>query len=531
MESTVIEDEIDVSEEAENDDIPFIMVSVDGSPDSGNNTERRQNDASDNTERRQNDPVEEDKSLKMNKTRLSKHLSFTKNNNNTGSSLGDTTVIVETDAADTLTCMDYAKAMGPSILICLTDTDGAGLLAIATASVEFEYSFVLVQFLLLPMLFIAQELAVRIGIHTNKGLTQTLREDLFPKHPRLSMASGYVFASFITLICFGGLLSQFIAIRSLMEMFYSDDWITCLVLFLVLVATVFSGGYKCVEIVGLTFGACQLIFFVLVFMTTADWALVGTRLFDYTNVRGKTPRFLGLQAANIGNVIMPWMLAHQASALCTTDETDQKYTRKNRQKLARADTLLGTTLTQLVMVAVAICISSAVIKFNQSNTDSKLTELTEFKDIASLLQGYVGGETAAKVIITISIGGASLAAALVNTICAAWSVAEAVGTSRSLSRSFKSAPYFYFGIFLMLALAAFPVLLLDKDLVGKSSIIINKINAAAMPVVLFLLWWCSSTECMPPNARLRGWYKWTVGGLFVLISVASWSALITDFVD
>jgi len=311
-------------------------------------------------------------------------------------------------------------------------------------------------------------------------------------------------------------------------MFYSDDWVTCLVLFLILVATVLSGGYKCVEIVGLTFGACQLIFFVLVFMTKTDWALVGTRLFDYSNVKGDIPKFVGLQAANIGNVIMPWMLAYQTSALCITDETDEKYTKKNRQRLARADTLVGACLTQLVMVSVAICISSAVIRL-QAGTGK--FRLDEFRDVAFLLQDYVGGPLAAKVIITISTGGASLAAALVNTICAAWSVAEAVQTSRSLSRSFESAPYFYFGILLMLVLAAFPVLAMDKSAAVWACVIVNKINAAAMPIVLFLLWWGSSTEYMPPNARLRGWYKWTTGGLFLLISVASWSALISGFVD
>merc|ERR1719449_336161 len=124
MDSTVItEGDVDDSEEAENEDIPFIEVSDDGSPERGNNSKRGQNDASDKTERGQNDPDQKDESPKNGRTRLGKLRSFTKNNNNTSSSLGDTTVVVVTDAADALTWRDYLKTMGPGILVCLADTD------------------------------------------------------------------------------------------------------------------------------------------------------------------------------------------------------------------------------------------------------------------------------------------------------------------------------------------------------------------------------------------------------------------------
>ena len=68
------------------------------------------------------------------------------------------------------------KTLGPGILVCLADTDGPCLLTAATSGKQFKYSLVAVQLILIPALCFAQDLTVRLGVMSGKGLTELLRE-------------------------------------------------------------------------------------------------------------------------------------------------------------------------------------------------------------------------------------------------------------------------------------------------------------------------------------------------------------------
>src|SRR6202021_30268 len=64
--------------------------------------------------------------------------------------------------------------------------------------------------------------------------------------------------------------------------------------------------------------------------------------------------YLYLAAANIGAVVMPWMIFYQQSAIA------DKRLRPEHFAAARCDTAVGAVITQLVMAAVLIACAATI---------------------------------------------------------------------------------------------------------------------------------------------------------------------------
>merc|ERR1740138_2010308 len=106
---------------------------------------------------------------------------------------------------------------------------------------------------------------------------------------------------------------------------------------------VFFCRYRQVEIIGVTLGLCELSFVVTMFCLHPSPGEVFQGMFDYSHWHSKG--YLKLIAANIGAVIMPWMIYFQQSAVVARRLSVADV------KPEQAHTFLGCCLTQLIMIA------------------------------------------------------------------------------------------------------------------------------------------------------------------------------------
>ena len=134
-----------------------------------------------------------------------------------------------------------------------------------------------------------------------------------------------------------------------------------------------------------------------------------------------------LVAANIGAVIMPWMLFYQQSALA-----EKRTAELQRERL---DTAVGTVVTQAVMSGMLVTIAAlrGGVKRN----------IEEVVDILEPLEQVLGSPLAAQALLTLGVVGSSLVAGIVVTVCAAWSICEAADCPRSLELPPREARIFY----------------------------------------------------------------------------------------
>jgi Mn2+/Fe2+ NRAMP family transporter len=188
-----------------------------------------------------------------------------------------------------------------------------------------------------------------------------------------------------------------------------------------------SGSYRRVERAAIVVGLFEFAFFIVAFKSHP--ALHELRR-DIFNVPVHDGDYLYLAAANIGTVIMPWMIFYQQSAIA------DKGLRPEHFRAARWDTAMGAVITQLVMAAVLITCAATIAPATPPATLSTVGQMSQ------ALSHFLG-QPVGRLVFGIGVLGAGLAAAIVATLPLAWGIGEITGYKHSLELHALAAPWFY----------------------------------------------------------------------------------------
>ena len=383
--------------------------------------------------------------------------------------------------------------IGPGLSVMLADSDVGSIITAAQSGALWQYTLVLPQVLLIPFLYIIQEITVRLGVITHKGHAELVR---------LHFGKGWAYLSSSTLFlaALGALVTEYVGVASIGELFGITRWITVPLSIVFLVGLVVSGSYRRVERVAILVGLFELLFIPAALLSHPDWGAL-VRSMKTQPLFNSDYRFL--LAANVGAVIMPWMVFYQQGAVI------DKKLGKADLKVARMDTLLGAIVTQVIMIAVIVATASAGA---HAQTTLQVNSVGNIVDSLQPLLGSFG----AKVLVGLGIGGAGLIAAIVVSLAGAWGVGEALGVQKSLNLRFGEAKGFY-AAFIAANLAGGGLVLSDLSLTGLT-LDIELLNALVLPLVLgFLL--LIERRALPDKYRMRGAHR-TIAWSLVLIVVA-----------
>jgi Mn2+/Fe2+ NRAMP family transporter len=267
------------------------------------------------------------------------------------------------------------------------------------------------------------------------------------------------------------------------------------VFFLLVIAL--TGSYRRVERVAIGLGLFELVFFVIAFVSKPDIHQIAAQALRPAL---GNPGYLYLVAANIGAVIMPWMIFYQQSAIA------DKRLQPSDFGYARADTAIGSVLTQLVMAAVLVA-TAATIGRRAPNTS-----LNSVGDITAALTPYLGSAMG-RLLFSIGVLGAGLVASIVASLALAWGLGEVAGYRRSLEDHPLQAKWFY-GVYAACLITGAVLVGLVPNLVVLN-IGVEVMNALLLPLVLgFLI--LLGLKALPPEMRLKGWYAGLVISLSAL---------------
>ena len=389
---------------------------------------------------------------------------------------------------------------GPGILVMLADTDAGSIVTSAQSGAQWGYKLLVFQFILIPILYIVQELAARLGIVTGKGHAVLIRE-------HYGAVWAWVSTTTLVVACAGALLTEFGGIAAVGSMVHLPVWLSLLLAVGALAAMAVTGSYKSVERIALAIGAFEVAFIGVAMIAHPSWSQF---VADTTNIPIADPKYLMLVSANIGAVIMPWMVFYQQSSVI------EKGLTKEQLGSARLDTAIGSVVTQLIMAAVLVAAASALA----GKGDSK--SLESVGQVAGALT-HTLGPIAGNLCFGLGVLGASFVAAVVVTLTAARTIGELSGFKHSLDRSPSQAPWFY-SIYIVVLLAAAGVVLAGANLVTLS-VGVQVMNAMLLPIVLGFLFLLARK--LPEKHRLRGWYAWLVGSLMLVTTILGLYAGIT----
>jgi len=384
----------------------------------------------------------------------------------------------------------FLAATGPGIVVMLADTDVGSIITAAQSGVQWGYKLLLLQFVLMPILYVVQELTVRLGVFTGKGHGELIRLAFGKTWAWVSVAGLGVTAG-------GALLTEFSGVAGVGEIFGVPRVASLTLAAGFLLVVVWTGSYRRVERVAILLGLFEFAFFWVAAASHPQAADLADGLL-HMPLGNKS--YIYLVAANIGAVIMPWMIFYQQSAIA------DKKLRPEHFRDARWDTAIGAIVTQLVMAAILIAAAATI---GRTDADASLNTIG---DIANALTPILGPNIG-RIVFSLGTIGAAMVASIVVALASAWAFGEVTGYNHSLEHHPAEAPWFY-GVFTLVVAGGAIVVALVPDLVTLN-IGIEVMNALMLPLVLgFLI--LLSIRVLPEEHRLRGFYRWVVIGVSVL---------------
>jgi NRAMP (natural resistance-associated macrophage protein)-like metal ion transporter len=384
----------------------------------------------------------------------------------------------------------FAAVAGPGLVVMLADTDAGSIITAAQSGAQWGYRLLLLQVVLIPVLFIVQDLTVRLGIVSGRGHAELIRDQF---------GRGWAWLSVATLViaCIGALLSELSGLAGVGMLMGVAPPITMTLAIGALLMMAYRGTYLTVERIAICVGAFELVFLLVAWQAQPGAAAM---LSGSVDIAWRQPKYLYLVAANIGAVIMPWMVFYQQSAVV------EKKLRIEDMPAARLDTALGAVVTQVIMAAVLVAAAATLSKSNPS------VSLDTVQQIADAITPYLG-DTSGRLFFGLGISGAAVVATIVVTLTAARTIGEVLGVKHSLEDEPREAPWFY-GIYTVTLVSGGLLIVSGVNLVSLS-VGVQVMNALLLPIVLGFLYLLARR--LPPPRRLSGAYAGLVALIICLV--------------
>jgi Mn2+/Fe2+ NRAMP family transporter len=388
--------------------------------------------------------------------------------------------------------LGWISVVGPGLMVMLADTDAGNVVTGAQAGAQWGYRLLPLLLLLIPMLYVVQELTVRLGLHSGRGHGELIREKFGFGWACLSTAG-------LAAATIGSLVTEFTGVAGIGELYGLSRSLTLPVAAAALLAVVGAGAYRRVERTAIVIGLFELAFFAVAWAAHPNLQTLAKQAVDLPLGNRE---FMFLVAAVIGATFNPWMIFYQQSAIA------DKKLRLDHLTAARWDTAVGAVLTQCLTGAVLVAAATTLASGGASAGLSGVGEISNA--LTPLL-----GERVGRMVFSAGVLGASLVAAIVCSLALAWGVGEVAGYRRSLEYRPFDAKWFY-GVYAACVIGVAALVWFAPDLVWLT-IAAQVLNAFLLPLVIgFLV--ALAVKALPEPLRLRGVYLWAVIGISAIVS-------------
>ncbi|MEV5283313.1 MULTISPECIES: divalent metal cation transporter [unclassified Streptomyces] len=305
---------------------------------------------------------------------------------------------------------------GPGLVAANAGNDAAGIATYASAGSQFVYGTLFFMVLVTIALVMVQEMAVRLGAHTGKGLGALIREQFSLRLTALAL--------FCLLLANTGLVvSEFAGIGAAFELLGVPKWAVIPPAALLLWALVLFGSYRWAERIFLIMSLAFFAYPVAMVLGHPDWGQVSSHL-AIPHMEG-SQAFILLAVALIGTTVSPYMQFYAAAGVVDRGAKPEDY------KLIRADAVLGAVFACLISLTIIIATASVI---------GGKGPLQSAAQAAQALEPVAG--QGAELLFAFGLIGASALAGAVVPLSASYAIGEAAGVERSVSRRFRDAPLF-----------------------------------------------------------------------------------------
>ena len=349
----------------------------------------------------------------------------------------------------------------------MADVDPPSILTAAQSGLSYGGHLIVLLLLLTLPLFLIQDTASRLAAVKGKSLGRLVTE-------HSGHAWTIVLAGSMAVIDFAAYIAEFAGIAVAGILLGVPPVVSIATVDVLHSALVFSGSYRRAEAILLGLSFLLLVFPVMALTVRPP----SPSLEDFLPLNG-SPGFLFLVAANIGAVIMPWMLYYHMSA------NVEKGIRSENLRAESRGTFLGALVSEVLMISVLLLAWTTPTGVVDGSAGSV--------SVIAFLADRAG--SAGQVVIALGLAAAGFLALTVISMSLSYAVADALRTDGGFNRRFHPRDPFYAFYLLEVVPGALVVLFLP-DLIGLAlGVMVFNVFAVAIPLV-FVIRLASSRRVM-----------------------------------
>ena len=370
-----------------------------------------------------------------------------------------------------------AAVLGPGLIAANAGNDAGGIATYASVGAKYGYALLWLMVLITVSLIVVQEMAARMGAVTGKGLAELIREQYGVRWS--------LFATVAVLVANLGIcISEFVGIGAALGLagipFQVSVPIAAVVVWLLLV----RGSYKVAERVFVLMAIPFLAYPVAALLAHPEWRAVGHAVV-VPHVQ-LTSEYLVLLIATAGTTITPFMQLYVQSAVA------EKGLGPEDLPAERAEVATGSIFANLVACFIMIA-TAATLYVHGDHT------VNDAADAARALEPFAG--RFAEVLFAVGLLGASLLAAAILPVTAAYVIAETFGFEKGISHRPREAPVFVGTITALIAVGTAVAVIPGVPVIALL-VAVQVVNGFLLPVTLFFVWRLSSNrELMGEHAN------------------------------
>ena len=391
--------------------------------------------------------------------------------------------------------------LGPGLIVMVGDNDAGAFGTYTQAGQNYGTTLLWTLMLLIPVLYVNQEMVVRLGAVTGVGHARLIFERFGKFWGAFSVIDLFLLNA-LTLV------TEFIGISLALRYLGLSQFWGVLASALIVMLAVSTGNFRRFErfAIVLVFGSLLLVPVVLMVHPPVE-QIAADFLVPKMPKDGNLSEVMLLIIAVVGTTVAPWQLFFQQSYLIDKRITPRfiKYERWD----------LGLGIALVILGAVAMIGFSAAIFAGRP----EFGNYTDALGTAVGLEKYAGRLPA--VLFALALLDASIVGAAAVSLSTAYAIGDVFFLKHSLHRKPSDAKGFY-GVYFALIIVAAVLVLTPGTPLGLLTNAVQTLAGVLLPsATVFLLLLCNDTAVLGPwaNSRMLNLFTGAVIAVLVMLSI------------
>ena len=391
--------------------------------------------------------------------------------------------------------------VGPGLIVMCGDNDAGAFSTYGQAGQNYGTRLLWTLLLLVPVLYVNQEMVLRLGAVTGVGHARLILERFGKFWGAFSVIDLFILNALTIITEFIGitLAAGYLGVPKLVAVVFAAG---------VIIAAAFTGSFRRFERIAVTFCAGSLLLIPLVLFThpNAGQLAHGFVVPGLPGGSGQLATVMLLIIGIVGTTVAPWQLFFQQSYVI-----DKRITPRF-MRYEKVDLWIGIVI---VVIGAAAVMGATAAAFAGTKGVGNFTDSAGLAHGIAAYAGRVAG-----IVFAIALLDASIIGAFAVSLSSAYAIGDVLGLKHSLHRGFRQAKGFY-AVYAALIGGAAAVVLIPGSPLGLLTEGVQVLAGVLLPsATVFLLLLCNDKSVLGPWVNGRRVNLFTSGVIAVLITLS-----------